>query len=49
MSIPHIFTLPESFFTRLPNIFIKVDLPAPLGPSKPYIEPLGIFILKQVS
>jgi hypothetical protein len=27
-------------------MFIKVDFPDPFGHNKPYIEPLGILILK---
>ena len=46
--IPQIVILPVSFLTNPPKIFIKVDFPAPLGPNSPYIEPLGISILKSI-
>ena len=46
MSIPQIDILPVFFFTSPPKILIKVDLPAPLGPSNPCILPCLILILK---
>ena len=43
MSFPHTLTFPSVFFTNPAIILIKVDLPAPLAPSKPNIDCLGIF------
>ena len=42
MSRPQMDTLPEVFFVRPERMLMKVDLPAPLGPSRPKIEPRGI-------
>ena len=41
MSRPQIFTVPELFFVRPARMLMKVDLPAPLGPSRPKMEPRG--------
>ena len=43
ISKPHIHTFPEVFITAPEIILIKVDFPAPLGPSKPNILPTGTF------
>ena len=42
MSRPQIETLPVVFLVRPARMLMKVDLPAPLGPSRPKIEPRGI-------
>ncbi len=42
MSRPQIFTVPEDLRQSPARMLMKVDLPAPLGPSRPKIEPRGI-------
>ncbi len=42
MSRPQIFTAPEVLRQRPARMLMKVDLPAPLGPRRPKIEPRGI-------
>ena len=42
MSRPQMVTVPEVFRVRPARMLMKVDLPAPLGPSRPKIEPRGI-------
>ena len=41
MSQPRIRALPDVFTTRAARMLIRVDLPAPLGPSRPKIAPRG--------
>lgn len=43
MSRPQIRTLPELLLVRPARMLMKVDLPAPFGPSSPKIEPRGTF------
>lgn len=47
MSMLAIFTVPLVLLTKPARMLIKVDFPAPLGPSNPKKEPFGIsrFIL----
>ena len=33
---------PSDFLTKSAKILMKVDLPAPLGPNKPNIDPVAI-------
>jgi len=42
MSMPQIRAVPDVLFTSPARMLMKVDLPAPLGPSRPKIEPRGI-------
>ncbi len=41
MSRPQIFTVPEVLRTRPARMLMKVDLPAPFGPSRPKTDPRG--------
>ena len=41
MSRSQILTVPEVLRVRPARMLMKVDLPAPLGPSRPKIEPRG--------
>ena len=43
MSRPQIRTAPSDLRVRPDRMLMKVDLPAPLGPRRPKIEPRGIF------
>ena len=43
ISKPHIHTFPEVFLTAPEIILIRVDFPAPFGPSKPNILPTETF------
>ena len=44
IEVPIILTSPEVFTTVPAKIFIKVDLPAPFGPSKP-LQQMALFEL----
>ena len=41
-SKPQISTFPAVLFTSPARMLIRVDLPAPFGPSRPKIDPAGI-------
>ena len=42
MSMPQMCTLPAVLFTSPARMWMMVELPAPLGPRRPNIEPRGI-------
>ena len=42
MSLPQISACPPVLLTRPARMLIRVDLPAPLGPSRPNSAPRGI-------
>ncbi len=42
MSRPQIFTWPLVFWQRPDKMLMKVDFPAPFGPSRPKIDPRGM-------
>jgi len=42
ISLPQTTASPDVLIVNPARILIKVDFPAPFGPSKPNIEPLGI-------
>jgi hypothetical protein len=42
MSRPQILTVPEVLLHRPDRMLMKVDLPAPLGPSRPNTDPRGM-------